>query len=169
MPIKNKNKINSKILPGFTLIELLVVIAIIGLLSTIVMVATQGARQKSRDGRRVATLREIRTALELYYDDGNNAYPSDGDYSGQIDGTANDDIDEILAGYMKGAPKDPVNEGNYYLFYDGEYNCGGTSEVAVLYAKDMETEGFDNKGTVCTPTGETVEADYYVILGEASP
>jgi len=59
---------------GFTLIELLVVIAIIGLLSTLAIVALNSARQKSRDAKRVADVKQIQTALELYYND-NFGYP----------------------------------------------------------------------------------------------
>lgn len=59
---------------GFTLIELLVVIAIIGLLSTLAVVALQNARQKSRDAKRVGDIKQIQTALDLYYAD-ENAYP----------------------------------------------------------------------------------------------
>lgn len=60
---------------GFTLIELLVVIAIIGLLSTLAVVALNSARQKSRDSKRVADIKQIQTALELYFAD-NNGYPA---------------------------------------------------------------------------------------------
>ncbi len=60
---------------GFTLIELLVVIAIIGLLSTLAVVALNTARQKSRDAKRVADIKQIQTALELYSGD-KSGYPS---------------------------------------------------------------------------------------------
>ena len=60
---------------GFTLIELLVVIAIIGLLSTLAVVALNSARQKSRDSKRVADIKQVQTALELYFAD-NNRYPT---------------------------------------------------------------------------------------------
>jgi len=59
---------------GFTLIELLVVVAIIGLLSTLSIVALNNARARARDARRVADVKQIQTALELYYND-NGSYP----------------------------------------------------------------------------------------------
>jgi general secretion pathway protein G len=60
---------------GFTLIELLVVIAIIGLLSTLAVVALNSARQRARDAKRVADIRQIQTALELGYSE-TSAYPA---------------------------------------------------------------------------------------------
>jgi general secretion pathway protein G len=60
---------------GFTLIELLVVIAIIGLLSTLAVVALGSAREKARDSKRLSDLKQVQTALELYYTD-NNGYPT---------------------------------------------------------------------------------------------
>lgn len=60
---------------GFTLIELLVVIAIIALLSTLAVVALGSARQKSRDAKRLADIKQTQTALELYFTD-QNAYPA---------------------------------------------------------------------------------------------
>jgi prepilin-type N-terminal cleavage/methylation domain-containing protein len=60
---------------GFTLIELLVVIAIIGLLSTLAVISLGNARAKSRDAKRVADVKQIQTALELYYND-TSQYPS---------------------------------------------------------------------------------------------
>jgi prepilin-type N-terminal cleavage/methylation domain-containing protein len=62
---------------GFTLIELLVVIAIIGLLASIILASLNTARQKGRDARRLADMKEIQLALELYYDT-NNSYPIQG-------------------------------------------------------------------------------------------
>jgi len=61
--LRNKNQ------RGFTLIELLVVIAIIGLLASVVLLALNSARAKSRDAKRVADIRQVMSGLELYFND----------------------------------------------------------------------------------------------------
>ncbi|MBI1960970.1 MAG: prepilin-type N-terminal cleavage/methylation domain-containing protein [Candidatus Liptonbacteria bacterium] len=62
---------------GFTLIELLVVVGIIGLLSSVTLVGLGSFRARGRDARRVADLREVQNALELYYTS-EQAYPDAG-------------------------------------------------------------------------------------------
>ena len=51
---------------GFTLIELLVVIAIIGVLAALFVPNYMEVRKKSRDTKRMANLKDIQKALELY-------------------------------------------------------------------------------------------------------
>ena len=54
-------------LKGFTLVELLVVISIISILASIVIVGTNGARIRARDTRRLADVKSIQNALDLYF------------------------------------------------------------------------------------------------------
>jgi type II secretion system protein G len=63
---------------GFTLIELLVVISIISLLSSVVLSSLNSARSRARDTQRMANIRSLQTALELYFD-ANGKYPTSAD------------------------------------------------------------------------------------------
>jgi len=125
---------------GFTLIELLVVIAIIGLLATLAVVALQNAREKSRDAKRVSDIKQLQTALDLYFSD-QNSYPvhaaitlgtdgatdilcSDGGFVGACD------AEETT--YMDRVPADPINTAPNQYIYDG---------AATTYTITFELEG----------------------------
>ena len=60
---------------GFSLIELLVVIAIIAILTTIVIASLSGARQKSRDTKRISDIAQLQLSLASYQQI-NGGYPS---------------------------------------------------------------------------------------------
>ena len=64
---------------AFTLIELLVVIAIIGILAVVATVALNNAREKSRDAKRVADIKQVQTALDLFFNDAGR-YPTDNEW-----------------------------------------------------------------------------------------
>ena len=122
-----------KVKNGFTLIELLVVIAIIGLLSSVILASLSTARMKARDARRLADIRQIKLALELYYDakgyypganwPGTNVLPAcsdtpiqEWDCNGRLmsyvsGGGANswDTLQTELAPYLAKLPRDPIN------------------------------------------------------------
>lgn len=100
---------------GFTLIELLVVIAIIALLAAIVLVSLNTARTKARDTKRIADLKQIQLALEMYYDD-NGSYPNRHTTSTSSGWNS---LASDLSAYISALPKDPKNSGNYRYYYDG--------------------------------------------------
>lgn len=91
---------NNKNQKGFTLIELLVVIAIIGLLSTMSVVALNNARQKSRDAKRLSDMKQVQTALELYFTD-ESEYPASVTFSGT------GSIASSTRTYMAAVPRSP--------------------------------------------------------------
>ncbi|MFA7314798.1 MAG: type II secretion system protein [Candidatus Magasanikbacteria bacterium] len=111
---------------GFTLIELLVVIAIIGVLSTLAVVALGSARQKANDAKRLSDIKQIQTALELYYTD-NNAYPTTtaspidlGDTNYACLNTSGFTTAGCSSPYMGLVPKGPDTNENYdYVSTDG--------------------------------------------------
>ncbi len=120
---------------GFTLIELLVVIAIIGLLSSIVFASLNTARQKARDAKRLAEIKQVMLALELYYDANNGRYPSsDMDGCGGWD-TGDKDFPfmtssgvSTLGSFMPTPPRDMTRTGNcdgyrYYRYDAGYTGC----------------------------------------------
>lgn len=59
---------------GFTLIELLVVVGIISLFASITFAFARTSRQYGNDAKRISQLEQVKTALEMYYDD-NGKYP----------------------------------------------------------------------------------------------
>lgn len=117
---------------GFTLIELLVVIAIIGLLSTLAVVALNNARAKSRDARRLSDVKQMQTAMELYFNDC-GSYPASTTPGGTI--AQNDGTCTGTVTYMAVVPNNPQprNDGGCDLTGGGALSCGGVANSAENY------------------------------------
>lgn len=125
---------------GFTLIELLVVIAIIGILSSVVLASLNSARKKGRDARRIADLKQVQLALELYYD-------ANGTYPAAISGT------ELTApGYIAAVPKDPTTAVVY------AYDQVSSGSVYYLGA-NLETSGHSALSSDADSAGTNVEGN----------
>lgn len=91
---------------GFTLIELLIVIMIIAVLAGLIMsvINSGGIRGKSRDSQRIADLKKIQTALELYFVD-NRSYPISGWEI--VDGASGTLVTSVSPDYISDVPADP--------------------------------------------------------------
>ena len=166
---------------GFTLIELLVVISIISLLATLAVTSLQNAQKKSRDTRRIADLRQIRTALELYYDK-YQSWPArtedaccDGWDQGPCQGDNTFIQPLVTEGFFNPVPVDPkggTGTGcygyNYYVYGAGNYGCDSSKGTFyVLGIRDLETDSrpptkFSGSGWSCPTRNWQNEFDYVI-------
>jgi prepilin-type N-terminal cleavage/methylation domain-containing protein len=147
--VKNLRNKNQK---GFTLIELLVVIAIIGLLASVVLLALNSARSKSRDAKRLADMRQLSTALELFYND-MGGYP-----------TTTARLEPTYVGKVPTAPTPPDGttcnaSNNAYTYTAGTNTYAGTDGVNVAssysysFCLGAQTGGYGAGTRTASPEG----------------
>jgi len=146
---------------GFTLIELLVVIAIIGILASIVLASLNTARKKGRDARRVADMKQVQLALELYYDGHSSTYPAVSGLSGVTLGT----VVGVSPDYISTLPTDPNGAATPYIYQSTDNAvptpaaCTATPCLGYLIRAVLETGTTQSgltgtiAGVACTPTG----------------
>ena len=138
-------KISKKDKKGFTLIELLVVVAIIGLLSSVVMTALGSAKSRGRDTKRIADIKEVLKALELYYSD-NGRYPLD---AGTLSSFSSGGVfAPIISNYLDPLPVDPLGESWVTGGYQYIRGNGSSSYGIRVRFETMNQDGiiFDSAG-----------------------
>lgn len=158
---------------GFTLIELLVVIAIIGLLSTLAVVSLNTARAKARDAKRVADVKSIQLALDLYSNEAGGypvaatavTLPSDAARCLARTGFTNQAC--TTAEYLKQIPGNPTPNGAAYA-YSTPACGGGTGAGAPTTCTDYQMT-FQLEGrTGDLPAGNCTATSGGIICGAAS-
>ncbi len=120
---------------GFTLLELLIVIVIIGILAVLIIPNLTSGPQRARDAQRKSDLRNVKTALETYFND-SNAYPA-GNYAG---------LAAILQpSYIKVVPVDPKGGTAAAPIYVYTPTCAGTPSVCTSYVLQATVENTNDK------------------------
>ena len=146
MDIKNYRELRKmrKKRAGFTLVELMVAVGIIGLVLAMAIPNYLHSVTKGRDAKRRVDLKEMQTAVVLYYAD-HGSYPSTDnvwwgecpDYGSHGYEGADGYIPNLAPDYMNMLPKDPawVGDGGCYL-----YNSNGTDYMILAH---QTVESFD--------------------------
>lgn len=156
---------------GFTLVEVMVVISIISILSSVVYFSFEGAREKSRDAKRITDVEQIALAMRLYaeYYRGDDYETFDCAAGVKIDGAATPVsltastqtcsgatailtyLDEYFSGQIPHDPKGPGDD-DYFYYFDGSHTCDAGGNVPLVFAANMETSQ-SNATDVCTSVG----------------
>ena len=138
---------------GITLIELLIVMAILSIIATIGFIAYGNQQKRARDAIRRTDLKEIQTALQLYYQN-NNSYPGGGGVL-HLSTSSPPWIPGLEPKYISKLPGDPGGT-KFYVYqpdFGGSVYCLGTileKPSGVVSECNINFPGFG----VCGPFGE---------------
>ena len=143
---------NSKKSKGFIFIEVLVVIAIIGILSSVVLASLNSARKKARDARRLADIKQIQTALDLYFDANNSEYPSGGVY--------NVALASLVGNFIPVLPSDPL-AGQFYKYCASSLGGATSYNLAATLEEDSNPAFGSDADADVTTCGDTTPGDTF--------
>lgn len=108
---------------GFTLLEILIVIIIAVILVALIVPTLANGPRRTRDLERKRELRELRSALETYYQ-ANNSYPTAGGASctPADKGCLGKELSTGDTPYLKAIPSDP-SKGRSYTYTPSPSSC----------------------------------------------
>ncbi len=109
------------------------------LITTLAIVSLQNTRARSRDAKRIADVRQLQNAIELYHSD-KNSYPSS--------------LDNLVPNYMTMLPQAPspadgdcTSENNQYVYSSD----GGTYTIS--FCLGLALAGYNKGLNIAVPTG----------------
>ncbi|MCX6704341.1 MAG: prepilin-type N-terminal cleavage/methylation domain-containing protein [Candidatus Woesebacteria bacterium] len=126
---------------AFTLIELLVVVSIIGILAVLVMANLNSARSRARDAARKSDLRNISTALRLYYND-KATFPATFTFGAPFTSGSTT--------YMEAVPQDSLYPDQAYKYTQTPGGDGFALQACLENSSDKQ--GIPKSGITCPGT-----------------
>ena len=139
---------------GFTLIEMLVVISIIGILAVLVAANLNSARGRARDAERKSDIKNIETAMRLYYND-YGSYPS----TNSLPWASKWSNGSIV--YMETLPQDPLSPNQKYQYKAGTAADNYTTKDNYTLVACLENSS--DPSAVNVPNGFTCPGSAFVI------
>jgi len=139
LPSRQKLNLNR----GFTLIELIVVIGIIGVLTGMVTINLNMARERARDVRRKNDLKAVQKALEIYK---NDQYPQNYPTDAEAD---------LVTDYMDDWPVDPLESSKNGSWVDYVYTKGSglTYSLKTCLENKSDPDKDSSNDALCSANG----------------
>ena len=123
---------------GFTLIEMMIVVAIIAIIAGVIAINFVHAKSNAQVAAAQADMKQVGTALELYYSD-NQAYPASGAVSSSLMG----------AKYLNNTPSSPGAGGGSFAYVLNASNADYTVADPAKY----DAASLTSLGAGAAPTG----------------